>query len=62
MPKKMRRRHQAGPHRPKLGTLVIKIPITIDTLTAAMLLVQELVQLARVVKLPMQTEKVATEA
>lgn len=46
-----------GGRKRKLGTVIIKIPVTIDTLTAAMLLVQELVALARVVKLPMQTMK-----
>lgn len=52
---------QAKLRKRKLGTVVIKIPVTVDTLTAVMLLVQELVQLARVVKLPMQAERVASE-
>ena len=56
MPNKPRPK-RTKPHKPKLGTLVIKIPVTVDTLTAAMLLLQQLVALARIVKLPMQTEK-----
>ncbi len=54
------KRKRAKPRKRKLGTIVIKIPVTVDTLTAAMLLVQELLKLARIVKLPMQTEKVGT--
>ncbi|MGA8856798.1 MAG: hypothetical protein WB643_06470 [Candidatus Bathyarchaeia archaeon] len=52
MPTKKHPRRKRMPHM-----LVIKIPITVETLTAAMLFVQELVALARVVKLPMQTMK-----
>ncbi|MGA8903673.1 MAG: hypothetical protein WB661_01550 [Candidatus Bathyarchaeia archaeon] len=46
-------------HRRKQGprTITIKIPITAETLTAVMLLLQELVALARVLKVPMQTVK-----
>jgi hypothetical protein len=40
--------------------MIIKIPVTVDTLTAAMLMVQEFLKLARIVKLPMQTEKAGT--
>jgi hypothetical protein len=46
-----------GARKRKSRSIIIKIPVTIGTLTAAMLLVQELVALARAVKLPMQTMK-----
>ena len=49
-------------HRRKQGprTITIKIPITAETLTAVMLLIQQIIELARVVKVPLQVEKVAT--
>ncbi len=52
------KRKQAKPRKRKVGTIVIKIPVTVDTLTGAMLLIQELLKLARIVKLPLETEKV----
>ncbi len=51
------RRKQAKPRKRRLGTIIIKIPVTIDTLTGIMLLIQELLKLARIVKLPLETEK-----
>ncbi len=43
----------------KLEAIVVRIPITQETLTAALLLIQQLIELARVVKVPLQIEKVA---
>lgn len=43
----------------KLHAVIIRIPITPTTVTAALLLVQQIIELARVVKVSLQIEKVA---
>ena len=43
----------------KLEAVIIRIPITPQTVTAALLLIQQIIELARVVKVPLQVEKVA---
>jgi hypothetical protein len=53
MPTKPKRRRKHGPRN-----LIIKIPLTAETLTAAMMLLQEILQLVHTLKLPMQVEKV----
>jgi hypothetical protein len=44
----------------KLKAIIIRIPITAETVTAALLLIQQVIELARVVKIPLQVEKVAS--
>jgi hypothetical protein len=56
LPKKSR--HESL--KQKLEAIVVRIPITPTTVTAALLLVQQVIELARVVKVPLQVEKVAT--
>lgn len=53
---KKRRHRKREPH-----TITIIIPLTAETLTAIMLFIQELVALARVLKIPMQTMKEGKE-
>jgi hypothetical protein len=52
--KPRRRKHRSH-------NIVIKIPLTAETLTAAMLFLQELLALLHTLKIPMQVEKVARE-
>jgi hypothetical protein len=52
MAKKRGRRRQ-GPRN-----IIIKIPLTAETLTAAMLFLQELLALVHTLKIPLQVEKV----
>jgi hypothetical protein len=42
----------------KLRALIVRIPVTEETLTAAMLLTQQIIALAIVLKVPLQVEKV----
>jgi hypothetical protein len=44
----------------KLHSIIIRIPINPTTLTAVLLLTQQVIELARVCKVPLQVEKVAT--
>jgi hypothetical protein len=44
----------------KLKAIIIRIPITSETIAAALYLIAQIVQLATVVKIPLQVEKVAT--
>ncbi len=50
-----RRRRKQGPRY-----ITIRIPLSAETLTAGMLLLQELLALLRTLKIPLQVEKVAT--
>jgi hypothetical protein len=45
--------------RHKFEAVFIRIPITPTTVTAALLLIQQVVELARVLKVPLQVQKVA---
>jgi hypothetical protein len=53
------RRKRTESLRQKLEAIVIRIPITPTTVTAALLLIQQIIELAHVVKVPLQVEKVA---
>ena len=53
-------RKKTRQRKAKIHNLIIKIPITAESLTAIMLILQELVALARVAKWPLQVEKGAT--
>lgn len=43
----------------KLKAIIIRIPINTQTVTAALLLVEQVIALAQVVKVPLEVEKVA---
>ncbi len=43
----------------KLEAVFIRIPINPTTVTAALLLIQQVIELARVLKVPLQVQKVA---
>jgi hypothetical protein len=53
-------RKKAESLKQKLDAIVLRIPINVESVTAALLLTQQIIELARVVKLPLQVEKVAT--
>jgi hypothetical protein len=53
-PNKKRRHRKQGPRN-----IIIKIPLTAETLTAAMLVLQEILALVHTLKIPLQVEKVA---
>lgn len=55
---KQRKRHESLAHR--LEAILVRIPITTETLTAALVLTQSIIALAAVVKIPLQVEKVAS--
>ncbi|MGA2971887.1 MAG: hypothetical protein ABSE39_04585 [Candidatus Bathyarchaeia archaeon] len=57
MVKKRKRRESL---KQRLEAIIIRVPITPTTVTAALLLIQQVIELARVVKVPLQVEKVAT--
>ncbi len=59
MPRRKARRKRTESLTQKLEAIIVRIPITTNTLTAALLLIQQLIELARVVKVPLQIEKVA---
>jgi hypothetical protein len=58
LPGKVRRKAESLKH--KLEAIILRIPITPTTVTAALLLTQQIIELARVCKVPLQVEKVAT--
>jgi hypothetical protein len=53
------RRKRTETLKQRLEAIVVRIPITPTTVTAALLLIQQIIELARVVKIPLQVEKVA---
>ena len=59
MPRRKRRKDPVTLTQ-KLEAILVRIPINIETLTAALLLTQQIIELARIVKVPLQVEKVAT--
>jgi hypothetical protein len=56
----MGRRRKTPTLKQQLDAIVIKIPIDLQTITAALLLTQQIIELARVVKIPLKVEKTAT--
>lgn len=58
MPATARKKAESFKH--KLEAVVLRIPITPTTVTAVLLLIQQIIELARVCKVPLQVEKVAT--
>lgn len=59
-PRKRSTRKRTETLAQQLEAILVRIPVNMETLTAALLLTQQIIELARVVKVPLQVEKVAT--
>jgi len=56
----MTRRKKVQSLEQKLKAIIVRIPITTDSITAALFLIGQIIELANVVKIPLEVEKVAT--